>query len=93
VDEHLPLEWYNTPNIHLFTLRDFMNLCRDNGIAVREVVPLSESRLGRFLMRTVGPNVGAEHVAVKVERAAEAKHLGEGQGVGEAVGEGKGAGR
>ena len=68
VDEHLPLQWYNTPNIHLFTLRDFRNLCRDNGMAIREVVPLSVSTFGSFLTRILGPNVGAEHLVVKVER-------------------------
>ncbi|MBR0057425.1 MAG: methyltransferase domain-containing protein, partial [Kiritimatiellae bacterium] len=72
VDEHLPLQWYNTPNIHLFTLRDFQNLCRDNGLALREVVPLSVSRLGRALTRVLGPNVGAEHLVVKVTRAEAA---------------------
>ena len=92
VDEHLPLEWYNTPNIHLFTLRDFLNLCRDNGIIVREVVPLSESRLGRFLMRTAGPNIGAEHVAVKIERAGVGVGVGVGEGEGEGQGEGRGEG-
>lgn len=70
VDEHLPLEWYDTPNIHLFTLRDFKNLCRDNGIAIRKIVALSESSVGRALCRILGPNVGAEHLVVEVERGA-----------------------
>jgi len=70
VDEHLPLEWYNTPNIHLFTLRDFENLCRENGMEIRAVVPLSESRAGRILTRLLGPNVGAEHLVVEVARRA-----------------------
>lgn len=68
VDEHLPLEWYDTPNIHLFTLRDFKNLCRGNDIEIKEIVPVSESRLGRILSRVAGPNLGAEHLVVKVVR-------------------------
>jgi methionine biosynthesis protein MetW len=33
----LPFEWYDTPNIHLHTIRDFRNFCRAENIAmVRE---------------------------------------------------------
>ncbi|MDH5593804.1 MAG: methionine biosynthesis protein MetW [Gammaproteobacteria bacterium] len=36
----IPYEWYNTPNIHLCTLSDFEQLCRDKNIKIlqREVV-------------------------------------------------------
>jgi methionine biosynthesis protein MetW len=30
--EILPFEWYNTPNIHLLTIKDFKNFCRNNSI-------------------------------------------------------------
>lgn len=30
----LPHQWYDTPNIHLFTLKDFENLCHKQGIKV-----------------------------------------------------------
>ena len=69
VDEHLPLEWYNTPNIHLFTLRDFVRLCADNGIRITEVRHHAESVIGRLLIRLGNPNLGAERLIVKVERA------------------------
>ena len=68
VDEHLPSEWYDTANIHLFTLQDFINLCAKNNIAIRKVVPNSESPLGRLLIKMGHPNLGAEHLIVKVER-------------------------
>ena len=69
VDEHLPLEWYNTPNIHLFTLRDFIRLCTDNGIRITEVRHHAESTIGRILIHLGNPNLGAERLIVKVERA------------------------
>lgn len=34
VSKLLPHEWYNTPNIHLFTIRDFEELCRRKSIEV-----------------------------------------------------------
>lgn len=39
VSETLPYEWYNTPNVRMFTVREFDRFCRDRGIAIidREV--------------------------------------------------------
>jgi len=34
----LPFEWYDTPNIHLTTIKDFKGLCRREGMAItREI--------------------------------------------------------
>jgi methionine biosynthesis protein MetW len=30
----LPFEWHNTPNIHQLTIRDFKDLCREEGIRI-----------------------------------------------------------
>lgn len=30
----LPFEWHNTPNIHQLTIRDFKDLCREEGILI-----------------------------------------------------------
>ncbi|HWK13548.1 MAG TPA: methionine biosynthesis protein MetW [Rhizobiaceae bacterium] len=34
VNEHLPYSWYDTPNIHFCTIRDFVNLCSELGATV-----------------------------------------------------------
>lgn len=34
VTKSLPHSWYNTPNIHLCTLQDFENLCKELGIRI-----------------------------------------------------------
>ncbi|MCK5337106.1 MAG: methionine biosynthesis protein MetW [Gammaproteobacteria bacterium] len=34
VTKSLPNYWYNTPNIHLCTLQDFENLCKERGIRI-----------------------------------------------------------
>ena len=36
----LPYEWYDTPNIHLCTIKDFMALCRRLGVAIERSVSL-----------------------------------------------------
>ena len=68
VDEHLPLEWYDTPNIHLFTLKDFIRLCSDNGIRITAIRHHAESVIGRILIKLGNPNLGAERLIVRVER-------------------------
>ncbi len=41
----LPHHWYDTPNIHLCTILDFVDLCDEEGIAVERSVTLDD--LGR----------------------------------------------
>ncbi len=46
VTETLPYNWYDTPNIHLATIRDFRQLCREMDIRIEEEVPLGAGFLG-----------------------------------------------
>ncbi|HEV3242142.1 MAG TPA: methionine biosynthesis protein MetW [Methyloceanibacter sp.] len=39
--DNLPDRWYDTPNIHLCTIQDFLDLCRDVGAKVERVVALN----------------------------------------------------
>ena len=34
VTNNLPNEWYNTPNLHMCTIRDFKNYCNKKGIKI-----------------------------------------------------------
>ncbi len=36
VFDSLPHEWYDTPNVHLFTIQDFEKFCADRGVEVLE---------------------------------------------------------
>ncbi|MDD5706112.1 MAG: homoserine O-acetyltransferase [Kiritimatiellae bacterium] len=67
---HLPYEWYDTPNIHLFTLQDFLELCRVDGIAVETTRYLSSGCCGRLLIAAGCPNAGADRVIVRIARGA-----------------------
>ncbi len=42
VSRNLPYEWYNTPNVHLFTIADFDSFCATRGIRVLERVVMNE---------------------------------------------------
>lgn len=39
--DNLPDRWYDTPNIHLCTIKDFLGLCKDIGAKVERVVALN----------------------------------------------------
>ncbi len=43
VTRGLPLQWFDTPNIHLCTVNDFTTLCRDLGIAIDRSLALRRS--------------------------------------------------
>ena len=37
----LPYSWYDTPNIHFFTLKDFQNLCNEMNIVIENSIGLT----------------------------------------------------
>ncbi len=41
VTETLPYQWYDTPNIHFCTIRDFVVLCRDMGLVIERALTLN----------------------------------------------------
>jgi methionine biosynthesis protein MetW len=41
--DNLPDSWYNTPNIHLCTIKDFVALCRDIGAKIERASALNAS--------------------------------------------------
>lgn len=55
VAQHLPYSWYDTPNIHLCTFRDFERLCREKGVRIIERFVADSKHLNRPLMN-VFPN-------------------------------------
>ena len=41
VTKGLPYSWYETPNIHFFTIKDFQNLCKDLNIIIEKSIALT----------------------------------------------------
>lgn len=68
----LPYAWHETPNIHLFTYRDFLDLCASEQIDVLETVPLAETALGRLAVGVGAVNLGADSVLVRISRRGAA---------------------
>lgn len=68
----LPYEWYDTPNIHLTTIKDFRRFCREHGLRI-----LSETDLviGEHKCRRVAiaPNLFADYGIFLLERTQASK--------------------
>jgi methionine biosynthesis protein MetW len=59
VSDLLPFEWYNTPNIHFCTFRDFEVLCREHNWSIVHRQAVSEPGVGA-LFKDFLPNLCGE---------------------------------
>ena len=56
VTGHLPHQWYDTPNTHMCTFRDFEQFCRSKGIAIRERFVVNNAYNNNWLINLL-PNL------------------------------------
>lgn len=74
MSETLPHEWYNTPNIHLCTFKDFERLCDDNDIRIIDTVAISDKpspKLPTALMNRLvkrAPNLLADVAVYRIAK-------------------------
>lgn len=67
VSDLLPYEWYDTPNIHFCTFRDFEILCRDMHLQVVEKAVVTEKSLGKRISQ-LHPNLFGETGIFRVRK-------------------------
>ena len=65
VSDALPYMWYNTPNIHLCTFRDFEALCDENQIQIIDRLAVNGNQQGSFLSKAM-PNLFGEVAIYRV---------------------------
>ena len=70
VSKNLPFEWYDTPNIHCVTLKDFRRLCEKEGVDILEVRAESRHLVGRILLALGLKNLGASKIVARIARRA-----------------------
>lgn len=64
----LPFEWYDTPNIHLLTVKDFYRFCEKRNIKILKSVYMTRANIRRnFLIRLLS-NFFAEEVIFVISR-------------------------
>ena len=44
VTKTLPNTWFNTPNLHMCTIKDLFNYCEDQNIVIKKVIGVNESK-------------------------------------------------
>ena len=45
ITKNLPDEWYNTPNLHMCTIKDFYNFCNDRKIKLDKSIALHNLKI------------------------------------------------
>ncbi|MCQ2388203.1 MAG: homoserine O-acetyltransferase [Kiritimatiellae bacterium] len=68
VSKQLPFQWYDTPNVHCVTLKDFRSLCDAEGIEIKEVKAESRHLVGKLLMALGFKNLGASRIIARIGR-------------------------
>ncbi len=64
----IPFEWYDTPNIHLFTLKDFLALCQQDSIEIKDLICEGGGATERLLLALGWKNLGASKVIVRIAK-------------------------
>ncbi|HMV12804.1 MAG TPA: methionine biosynthesis protein MetW, partial [Nitrosomonas sp.] len=54
VSPTLPYEWFDTPNIHLCTLKDFEQFCHQHGVHILEKRVMSDNQQTTFAPNLFG---------------------------------------
>ena len=48
ITKTLPDEWYNTPNLHMCTIQDFVNFCNNKNIKIDKSVCLTNEKISEI---------------------------------------------
>ena len=67
VSRFMPYKWYDTPNIHFCTVRDFENLCREKDIRIQRRDTVGRSTRFQALSR-LWPNLFARTAIYQITR-------------------------
>ena len=71
VTEALPWEWYETPNVHFMSMRDFRDLMERIGLQIVHESPIIK---GRAVDRLLAANLRADSAFYLIERAPAQPH-------------------
>ncbi len=66
VTDELPHSWHNTPNIHLCTICDFENFCKENNFIISKSSITSRSFLGNLMVKIL-PNLFGQVALFRIQ--------------------------
>ena len=53
ITKNLPDEWYNTPNLHMCTIQDFVNFCNKKNIKINKSMCLTNEKISEITKRNM----------------------------------------
>tara|TARA_B100000029_G_C17538798_1_gene945894 strand:- start:837 stop:1442 length:606 start_codon:yes stop_codon:yes gene_type:complete len=48
ITKNIPYEWYNTPNLHMCTIKDFVNFCKNKNIKIDKSMCLTNEKISEI---------------------------------------------
>lgn len=67
ITQKLPFEWYNTPNIHLLTIKDFKDYCKKHSFKILKQIYIGKREKSHILINLF-PNLFAEQVVFMIQK-------------------------
>ena len=64
----LPFEWYDTPNIHLLTVRDFFDFCESRNIKIEKSILIRRGNVIKSKFKKVFADIFAEEVIFVIHK-------------------------
>lgn len=64
----LPFSWYDTPNIHLLTVEDFFDFCRERGIKIQKSVYIKRGKISKNPFNRIMTNLLCEEAVFVISR-------------------------
>lgn len=64
----LPFEWFDTPNIHLLTINDFYEFCKNRGINILKAVYMTKANVKTNFITSLFSNFFTEEVIFVISR-------------------------
>lgn len=58
----LPFEWYDTPNIHLLTIKDFYYFAKKHGLKIEQKLSMTRAKVRNSLFHKIFDNLFTEEV-------------------------------
>ena len=53
ITKNIPYDWYNTPNLHMCTIQDFVNFCNSKNIKINKSMCLTNEKISEITVKNM----------------------------------------
>jgi homoserine O-acetyltransferase len=65
MSKQFPYHWYDTPNVHFVSIKDFKLYCKKRNIKILKLIHVAESFISKLLLLFGRKNLGTDHIIIK----------------------------